>query len=103
MLGRDVIYLIKENTPGIDEYGDYTVTTTERKVYPRDKKDISQREFYQAQNTDLQPEIKFKILLNEYKNEEYFRYKNVRYKIIRTYSPDDEFIELTGSAIQHDG
>lgn len=100
MLSRDVITLLLE-VPGENDIGDPIVTYTERNVLG-DRLDVFSSEFYQASGTDLRPDLKFRINYYEYQKEPRFRYENVIYKIIRTYSPDQENIELTGQALQND-
>jgi len=100
MLGRSVIYLITETITN-NALGDPVPTLIERKVFA-DQLDIGQTEFYQAANTDLKPSVKFKIRFQEYKNEPSFKYNDKVYNILRTFSPDQEFIELTGGGLQND-
>lgn len=99
MLGRDIIYLNTE-TITINSIGDSVKTLVEKMVYA-DKLAINQSEFYQAMATELRPEVKFKIRFADFSDEGSFKYNSKQYNIIRTYSKDDEWIELTGSALNN--
>lgn len=100
MRSQTVIYLITE-TAAKNEFYDPTVTKVERKTYA-DQLDIGMSEFYQAQNTDLKPIVKFKIRYAEYNQEVRMRHGTKDYRIIKAFSKDQEFIELTGSDLQND-
>lgn len=87
-------------TKSVNEYGDITVTETERTVFA-EVKSIGQTEFYQGMAAGLKPEIKF-VLSNflEYQGElivEYTAFAETtahRYTVIRTYT-NGESIEIT--------
>lgn len=101
MLSRTVIYLISE-TEDTNDYKDPTVIKSEKKVFA-DELEIGASEFYQAANSDLKPVVKFKIRYAEYNNEVRMRHGNSTYRIMKTYSKDKEFIELTGDDKQNGG
>lgn len=57
---------------------------------------ISQNEAYQAMGAGLNPELKVKITLeSDYHGEKLLELDGVRYRIIRTYIPETNGIELT--------
>lgn len=58
-------------------------------------KDISQTEFYEAAQSDLQPTIKFIVHAYEYEGQMIVRFKGSEYSVIRTYKPNFEDVELT--------
>ena len=68
----DMIELVHE-TKTRNKYGDAVTNRTYRPVFAN-KKSIRQSEFYQAQTTDLRPEIMFEIRAAEYDGEERVRY-----------------------------
>jgi len=80
-----------------DGGGGSTETEVFREVYAN-RKSIRQSEFYQAQAAGLKPLVAFEIHSLEFGDEEHVRYpageSGKRYRIIRTFSPDNEFIEL---------
>ena len=72
-------------------------TTAPEKVDPnapvdrvgREVDSITQSEFYQAANTELNPEYTFTIFFGDYKGEPLVEFHGVRYAIYRTYRADD--------------
>lgn len=55
---------------------------------------ISYKEFYQAQSTGLKPEMNLKVSSWDYSNEEYIRYEDEDYTIIKTYQIRDNPDEI---------
>lgn len=92
MLWRDTVELISITTTE-NEMGDPVQTETPRTVFAN-KKSIRQSEFYQAMATDLKPEIMFEVRSDEYQGETKLRYDGKGYTIIRTYTKNDEIMEL---------
>lgn len=92
----NVIYLISySETPNLDEYGDIVLEEKRAKRYAKCLS-ISQKEFYQAQTSALKPEIKFILSTSrDYNGEEEIVFNNVRYKVLKTYIPEDDSIEIT--------
>lgn len=88
----DVITLIAQ-TKTVDEYGDLSVTETERDVFA-ERRSIGMTEFYQAQAVGLQPEITF-VLSDylDYNGERFVKYNGRRYNVLRTYTTEQR-IEL---------
>jgi hypothetical protein len=87
-----VIYLIGVTT-GANEAGDAIETPTRRETFAK-KKSVRQSEFYQAAATGLKPVLTFEVWLHEYQGESELEYNEQVYQIIRTYSPDDKWLEL---------
>lgn len=60
---------------------------------------ISYKEFYQAQTSDFKPEMNLRISSFDYKNEEYVRYEDEDYTIMKTYmikdNPDEILLTCT--------
>ena len=87
-----------------DEIGN-TITVPEYTSVLCKVGDVGSREFYDAANAQLRPEIKFIIHKFEYSGQSKVRYDNSEYKVIRTFTGDtvdrsdnalmDEEIELT--------
>lgn len=98
---NDIIFLITESKD-VNEYGDTVVTETSRQVFAQ-AQSIGQKEFYQAQATDLKPTIKF-ILADflDYRNELIILHqgfgaeKPERYNVIKTYRNGNQ-LEITCS------
>lgn len=55
---------------------------------------ISYKEFYQAQATGFKPEMNLKVSSWDYSNEEYIRYEDEDYTIIKTYQIRDNPDEI---------
>lgn len=80
------VVTLRQVTGGLDEFKKPTKTFTDRKVYAV-KKSVGSAEFYQAAATGLKPELVFSV--RGYKGEEYLLYRDVQYRIIRTYEKGD--------------
>lgn len=105
MLFRDAIELIEETITGKTDLGDPTITKTYSQVFA-DKLPINMSEKYQANAQGIVPEYKFKIRYMDYDGQKKVRYpitSGKEYKVIRTYTKDDEFIELTLQGVVLDG
>jgi SPP1 family predicted phage head-tail adaptor len=93
MMWREVIELIELITVP-DGVGGYTETEIVRTVFA-DKKSIRSSEFYQAHAVGLKPELNLIIRQIEYNGESRVRWKDKVYDVLRTYSKNDELLELT--------
>lgn len=84
----DVIKLIKQtvtaNTYGIEE-----MTETEREVFCT-VDSISQNEFFQAADTEINPEFRFTVFFGDYQGEALLAFNDNRYSIYRTYRAGDD-------------
>lgn len=97
MMFRDVLELVGSSVTGKNALGD-PVYSRVYKIRYVDKLKINQTEFYQSNTQGLRPELKFKMRYSDYAEEKQIRFPVTTgkiYDIIRTYNPDDEFIELT--------
>ena len=83
----DVLTLIAQ-TISTDQYGNEVATEVEKTVFC-EVDSITQTEFYQAANTELNPEYKFTIFFGDYDGQPLVEYNGVRYAIYRTYRADD--------------
>ena len=83
----DVITLVAQ-TITTDQYGNEVATEVETTVFC-EVDSITQTEFYQAANTELNPEYKFTIFFGDYSGQPIVIYNGVRYAIYRTYRADD--------------
>lgn len=83
----DVLTLIAP-TVTTDQYGNEEYTNVETTVFC-EVDSITQSEFYQAANTELNPEYKFTIFFGDYDGQPLVKYHGVRYAIYRTYRADD--------------
>lgn len=93
---NEIIYLVsKVETEEVDKYGD---VVREEKLTQRFAKfkSIGQSEFYQAQTAGHKPELKLELAdYLDYDEQEEVIYKDVRYKVLRTYRTSSNSIELT--------
>lgn len=92
MMWREIGYLCKEAETTFDKFnkpikGNYIET----EVFCN-KKSVKQNEFYQAQAQGLKPELVIEV--KTYDGSDHFKFENKLYRIIRTYSKNDEVIEL---------
>ena len=92
MMWRDVVELLSVQRVD-DGGGGFTETEVPRSVFAN-RKSIRQSEFYQAHMAGLQPEIMFEVRFADYADERKLRHNGRRYNIIRTFSRNDEIIEL---------
>lgn len=84
----DIIQLIKQ-TATVNKYGIEEITETERTVYCK-VDSISQAEFYQAANTEFNPEFRFTVFFGDYEGESILAFNGLRYSIYRTYRTGDD-------------
>lgn len=84
----DVITLIKQ-TVSTNTYGIEEMTETERKVFCR-VDSITQTEFYQAADTQINPEYRFTVFFGDYEGEMLLAFNDSRYSIYRTYRTGDD-------------
>lgn len=101
MMWRDVINLVSQVTSEND-MGDAITVETKRQVFAN-KKSIRQSEFYQAQANGLKPELMFEIRFADYSEEKKIEYDNKTYSVIRTYTKNDETIELICEGVVNRG
>lgn len=92
MMWRDVIQLVTA-THSVNEYGDAVQTDTLVSAFAN-KKAIRQSEFYQAHATGLKPELMFEIRSVDYNEQQELIFNAKRYQVIRTYTKNDEIVEL---------
>lgn len=90
----EVIELIKKEYD-TDETAELIEIETSRKVLAK-MMSIGQKEFYQAMEHGLQPEIKFEISdYLDYQNEKELIHGNTRYQVLRTYRKGLRSLEIT--------
>jgi SPP1 family predicted phage head-tail adaptor len=97
MLWRDVVTLIAQAQGQDAVFGGITKTPTTKDVFA-DKQSVGRNEFYQAMQTGLRPEVVFVIMSVDYSGESQLTYNAKTYDIIRSYSKDDERVELVCKA-----
>lgn len=86
---NEVIYLLSTQNK-TNDVGDQ-IETQEKTMRFAKLKSIGQAEFYQAQATGLKPELKFVLPdVLDYEGQEEIIYNNFRYKVLRTYKPEDK-------------
>jgi SPP1 family predicted phage head-tail adaptor len=92
MLFKDNIDLITFSET-INTIGDVVKTPSYKSVYAN-RKSIRQSEFYQAFATGFKPELMFEIRFYDYSNESKIRWNNHTYDVLRTFTKNEEMIEL---------
>lgn len=92
----NIVYLINYiESPVVDEFGDSVYEEVKTRVYAKCKS-ISQKEFYQAETVGMKPEIKFILTTSrDYNEQQEIIFNGKRYKVLKTYIPEDDSIEIT--------
>lgn len=85
-------YFLRQ-TPKLDSLNRPSYTYIEDLFYCNEKS-IGQSEFYQAESAGLKPEIKLETKLVDLSNVTHVKYKERRYKILRTFKKED-IVEIT--------
>ncbi|MDQ1233346.1 hypothetical protein QE450_000844 [Paenibacillus sp. SORGH_AS306] len=93
MLFRDELKLITFPVM-TDEIGNELPGSPVERLVFTNKVSIQRNEFYQAALTEFRPEISFQIRTIEYGGEKWIRHEEIDYKLIRTYSKNQEITEL---------
>ena len=83
----DVLTLVAQTITN-DQYGNEVATEGETTVFC-EVDSITQSEFYQAANTELNPEYKFTIFFGDYDGQPIVIYNGQRYAIYRSYRTGD--------------
>lgn len=96
MLWRDLVSLISVSEVETSD-NVFELAETSRDVLA-DKKSVNRDEFYKAISNDLRPTVAFKIRAVEYAGEQKLKHNGTDYMIVRTYSRNDETIELVCQA-----
>jgi SPP1 family predicted phage head-tail adaptor len=94
---RDVLQLVTSNH-SVNQYGDAVSTDLTTQVFCN-KKSVRQSEFYQAHATGLKPELMFEVRSVDYAGQQELIFNTKKYLVIRTYSKNDEIIELVCSGL----
>lgn len=97
MMWREVIEL-RSITYTVNEYGDMVETATNQTVFAN-KKSIRQSEFYQAHATGLKPELMFEVRAVDYAGQPQLVHDGKTYNVIRTFTKNDEIMELVCSGL----
>lgn len=88
--------------PLTDEYGNQVVVDTET-VILCGLKSVNRTEFYNAAVTGLKPELVFVVHGYEYSGQAKVKFEDQKYRVIRTYAPNFEEVELTCEKVVADG
>jgi SPP1 family predicted phage head-tail adaptor len=96
MLWRDVVSLISVAEVEVSQ-NVFQLAESSRSVFAN-KKSVNRDEFYKAYANALRPTVAFDIRAAEYSGEQKLRHNGTDYMIIRTYSRNDETIELVCQA-----
>lgn len=93
MLWRDTLDLVT-TTQSQNSFGEYVDGTPSKRTVFANKKSIRQSEFYQAHAQGIRPEVMFEVRVIDYADETRLEYDSKVYFIVRTYSKNDETLEL---------
>jgi len=93
MLWRDTLDLVT-TTQTQNSFGEYVDGTPTKRTVFANKKSIRQSEFYQAHAQGIRPEVMFEVRVIDYADETRLEYDSKVYYIVRTYSKNDETVEL---------
>ena len=94
MLWRDVVNLVKTDMiPNKEDIPTDTEISRKDNIIAN-KLSIRQTEFYLALNQNIKLEQTFEVRTSEYGNENKVEYNGNEYNIERTYSKNDEIIQL---------
>lgn len=100
MYWRDIGYLCRE-TEHIDRLGKPYKKYDRREVFCNEK-GVKRSEFYQAQAQGYKPELCVEIKELDYNQESHFEYRDIMYRVIRTYPVKNECLELICQALVAD-
>lgn len=92
---KDICNLCTE-VETLDAKNRSTKTLVEKKVFCN-KKSVGGREFYQATQQGIKPELIIEIYALEYDDQTHVRHNNKLYRVIRSYEKGDK-VELTCEA-----
>ena len=91
---HEEIILIGKASAEINEIGD-PVRESNKKIVYGEEKQIYSKDFFQAAASNMRLEICLVIWKYDYKGQKFLEYNNLKYKIVKTYTTDDNKIELT--------
>lgn len=86
--------ILIQKTYDFDEIGNQVEAEVKTTVFC-DIKSVGRSEFYSAATTGLKPEIIFIVHNYEYNGENQVEFENKKYNVIRTYTRNEEEVELT--------
>lgn len=86
------IYLVSEDKTQ-NSIGEWVSTETLRKVYAN-VRSVSAREFFEASQIGLSPDIKFTMFAPDYNGETIIEYMGYRYSVYRIYRASTDKMEL---------
>ncbi|CAM3743983.1 phage head closure protein [Cohnella lubricantis] len=97
-LWNEAVQLIKVTTG--EDAGGYPIDPVEssREVLANELS-VKRSEFYAANQSGMRADVVFEIHAIEYEDEKLLEHAGKRYEVIRTYSSEPEYIELTCSDI----
>lgn len=88
---EEIVLIAEREEP--DENGDLTAVETRRTIFA-ERKSVGQTEFYQAMAQGLKPELKFVVYRWEYGGEKKVEAGGSVYRVVRTYAPPGDYLEL---------
>ncbi|UPK45764.1 phage head closure protein [Paenibacillus pabuli] len=94
MRGDHELILIKPGGRTKDNIGNEIITDPVETPVLCDLRSVGRNEFYSAATAGMAPEMVFVIHPYEYAGEQLVKFEDVKYQVIRTYSDNDEELEL---------
>ncbi|MGF6356161.1 SPP1 family predicted phage head-tail adaptor [Paenibacillus sp. 4624] len=94
MRGDNELILIKPGGRAKDNIGNEIMIDPTETAVLCDLRSVGRNEFYSAATAGMAPEMVFVIHPYEYSGEQLVTFENVKYQVIRTYSDNDEELEL---------
>lgn len=87
--------LIFRKETGKDDNGNPVFEVSDKEVFGV-LSSIGQREFYRARQQGLKPEVRLTVYADEGEGAEFMRVDRVLYKVLRSYRPSPDKLELIG-------
>lgn len=99
MILATTIDLINESPEAHGVFEQHTETTT---TVFAEIRSVTRREFYEAKNADITPELVFKLTdYSDYNGQKVFIYNSERWRVIRTYM-NGQTLEITAGRATND-
>lgn len=92
-MNRDSVCLLISETYETDELNQKKPVETARQVFCR-VDSVTRAEFYNAGQAGLNPSAKLIVFFGDYEGEKIVDLGGKRYGVYRTYTPDEETVEL---------
>lgn len=98
MAWKDDVTLISRKEIGLDDLLQPIFEEKREEIFCN-KRDLTRSEFYLAAQTTFRPSLILEVHIFEYDNQEFLEFENQLYKVIKTYEPRHNILELTCEAV----